>query len=637
MIMRKILQLLMVFAFMGGSLAYAQQTYFDTVSIGYGTQAELNYAGSSIEWSVADGDPFPFTQDWLFIPDVNDPATTDNVTLDLSLQVDANKYDPATGEFIDSAMYAYIFQSHRLVFSGDDDPITVEDPIGNGDRRQFNDDEVFTFVFKTLSTAPPNELYPDVQTGLSGIAGWTNKSTTTAYPKVTLNGEPVGYLQTNMDLIGGATEYPIISDLITETPVKIVITEGDTIQLWGSDDTYFRLNALVLILEATIPPTDLILSAEGGDAEITVINGSLRVLSEIVPENSSLNRVEWSLENNDIGASINPGGILQAWPRDAGNGTVTVKGTIGDVSSTLEVTISGQEDVLVDSIYLYPGGSGNVDSITVNGGVRRVWAEVYPDLAANMDVVWTVEDNGTGAIIDSVGYEDGLNFCLLRANASDNGNGNVIVKATAADASGVFDTIPIFIINQETLYVESIVITFDGEFAEIIENGGTLQLYASALPELATDKSVTWSIDGDDLGATIDENGLLTASGTNDGNGLVTVVATANDGSGVTASLSVTIANQSNVSVPQTELQDAVNVYPNPVNGNQTLILEISDNVAFIEAIRIFDITGRNVADIQEFSGNAYRTELSFAKEKGIYLIKVDTDKGSIIRRAIVQ
>lgn len=619
MIMKKFLQLFMILAFLGSGIVFAQTGYSDTVAFGNIDQVGGTYP--STNWTGVAGEAFPFTQQFVYTAESGVEGSPESVNVDVTMKIDANKQDEETGEILDSLMYINLFQTVRLVFAGEpSEGLSVP----NGDMRQFNHDEVFSFIFESVNNTPPNDLYPDVQMSLYGVAGWAwGESSFDIY----LNGERVGMWQKPPGN-GNAIE-PVITDLETRQPIKVVITEGDTIQFKGHERdpkiTYFRLNSLVMVMEATVPPTAVTLTAEGGSAEITENNGSLRILGDIAPETSSVNRIEWTLENNDIGATINNAGIVQAWPRDAGNGTVTVKGTAGDVSSTLEVTISGQEDILVDSIYV---NSWN-DSITENGGTLRMQAEVFPDLAANKDVVWTVDDAGTGATIDETG--------LLRGGANDNGNGTVIVMATAADGSEVSDTMKVHIINQETVFVESIEITFDGDFAEILENAGTLQLNAAVLPELASDKSVTWSLEGDDLGATIDENGLLTASGLNDGNGVVTVKATANDGSGVSSTLVVTIANQSNVSVPQTELQKAVSVYPNPVNGNQKLVLEISENVAVIEAIQVFDISGRKVTEITEFSGNPYRTELSFNKEKGIYLIKVNTDKGSVIRRALVK
>ncbi|MBP3964294.1 LamG-like jellyroll fold domain-containing protein [Paenibacillus lignilyticus] len=71
--------------------------------------------------------------------------------------------------------------------------------------------------------------------------------------------------------------------------------------------------------------------------------------------------------------------------------------------------------------------------------------------------------------------------------------------------------------------------------------GETAQMSATVTPENATDKSVSWTVvgaDGDATNkATIDQNGLLTAVA----EGVVKVVATAKDGSGVTGESLVTI------------------------------------------------------------------------------------------------
>jgi hypothetical protein len=89
--------------------------------------------------------------------------------------------------------------------------------------------------------------------------------------------------------------------------------------------------------------------------------------------------------------------------------------------------------------------------------------------------------------------------------------------------------------------VDSITVTGAGGASTITENGGTLLMSASVLPETAVDKSVTWSVATLVGGtATISAAGLLTATG----NGTVTVTATANDGSGVTGTKVITISNQ---------------------------------------------------------------------------------------------
>lgn len=91
--------------------------------------------------------------------------------------------------------------------------------------------------------------------------------------------------------------------------------------------------------------------------------------------------------------------------------------------------------------------------------------------------------------------------------------------------------------------VTSIEITSESGF-EITENNGSLQLGITVLPENATNKTVTWSIAESSVNASITAGGLLTASGLDNGNGTATVIATANDGSGVTGEADITISNQ---------------------------------------------------------------------------------------------
>ena len=639
--MKKSLQLLLVLALFSGGAILNAQSYVDTVAFGPASKEGLTYPSEG--WGIVlVGDTaapaFPITKQFKYTAVSGDPLTPENVNVDVTIKLDGHKYDVNTGEiYKDSLMYAGITGTGDEIRLGISPEPMEGLSAGNGDVRQVNNNEVFTFVFESVNNTPPNELYPAVQMGLYGFSGWGHKLKGF---DVFLNGEKVA-VWFNENTKNGNMYGPFYTDFESKQEVLIVVEQGDTIQFWGNTEieTYYRLSSLLVIMEDTNPATGISLSAEGGTAEITENNGTLSILGDVLPAEASDKRINWSLENNDIGASINAGGILQAWPRDLGNGTVKVRGTVGKgesaVSGTIDVTISGQKDIPVDSIYLYPGGSGNVDSITENGGLRRIWAETYPDNAANKEVDWTVEDNGTGATIDSVGFEGGLYFCLLKALAMDNGNGTVIVKATAKDGSGVFDTIPIVIANQQTVFAEEIQITFDGEFPEIIENGGSLQMFATVLPELATDKTVTWTIDDKGTGATLDENGLLTASGKDDGNGSVTVTATANDGSGVFATLDVTIAGQTSVSVENHTLSDAIRIYPNPVNGDISVKIEVSDPSIYLKSVSVFDITGRTIMRLDNAKLSKQTTEVLLTGRSGILIMKVETSKGTIVHRIV--
>lgn len=87
-----------------------------------------------------------------------------------------------------------------------------------------------------------------------------------------------------------------------------------------------------------------------------------------------------------------------------------------------------------------------------------------------------------------------------------------------------------------TCWVTSIVVTGAGG-AVTVANGADLQMSAAVLPTNATDTTGTWSVVNGSGTATISVGGLITGTGA----GTVTVVYTANDASGVTGTLVITV------------------------------------------------------------------------------------------------
>jgi len=95
-----------------------------------------------------------------------------------------------------------------------------------------------------------------------------------------------------------------------------------------------------------------------------------------------------------------------------------------------------------------------------------------------------------------------------------------------------------FLLTQSynVCWVVSIAIT-SALGATTVIDGNTLQFTATVTPTNATDTSVTWAVIPGTGTATIDGNGLLTATSP----GTITVTATANDASGVGAGMSITV------------------------------------------------------------------------------------------------
>ena len=154
---------------------------------------------------------------------------------------------------------------------------------------------------------------------------------------------------------------------------------------------------------------------------------------------------------------------------------------------------------------------------------------MLPGNATNPAVTWSVASISGGATISASG--------LLTALV----NGVVLAKAIAQDGSGVVGTLTITISgNAGSVPVANITVTGAGNATTITTSGGTLQMSAAVLPANATNKNVTWSVTNVTGQATITAGGLLTAVA----NGTVTAKATAQDGSGVSGSLGITISGQ---------------------------------------------------------------------------------------------
>lgn len=101
--------------------------------------------------------------------------------------------------------------------------------------------------------------------------------------------------------------------------------------------------------------------------------------------------------------------------------------------------------------------------------------------------------------------------------------------------------------------VTEINVSGTGSVNVIETQSGTLQMIAEVIPENATNKEVAWSVTEVTGGATISEDGLLTAVK----NGTVIVNATSTDGSNITGSTEITISNQAVILVSSISVSSA--------------------------------------------------------------------------------
>ncbi|WP_422657727.1 S-layer homology domain-containing protein [Paenibacillus sp. EC2-1] len=169
---------------------------------------------------------------------------------------------------------------------------------------------------------------------------------------------------------------------------------------------------------------------------------------------------------------------------------------------------------------------------------------------------------------------------------------------------------------EEDVSVTSIAVTSEGNSSTITTKGGTLQLGATVLPENTTNKTVTWSVyeaDGTTLTdkAMIDANGLLTAAK----DGVVKVVATATDGSGVNGSKVITISGQSDTpdpdpvkveSIAVTSTVDAITIKGGTLQLGATVLPENATNKTVTWSV--YEADGTTVTDKATIDANGLLT-----------------------------
>lgn len=199
--------------------------------------------------------------------------------------------------------------------------------------------------------------------------------------------------------------------------------------------------------------------------------------------------------------------------------TVTINGK----TATFNVDIVATNVKLVTSLTV--SGTNNSIEVEINDSLQMT-ADAEPVQATDESVTWSVvnEPGQTGqATIDANGLLTGV------------AEGYVTVVATANDGSGIKGTLAVNV-KVVPILVTSITITSP---AAVTVNG-TYEFSATVLPENATDKTVTWTVKNKGSKATIDPVTGVLNSGTKAGS--ITITATANDGSGVsdTVNLSIT-------------------------------------------------------------------------------------------------
>ncbi len=238
------------------------------------------------------------------------------------------------------------------------------------------------------------------------------------------------------------------------------------------------------------------------------------------------------------------------------------------------------------------------------------YTEIFPVMADYKKVNWQLAQGEELATINQNG--------LLTCNGME--NGTIVVRATTIDGSAISKEITVqkkgFTVWASSIELSSV----EGNFI-LTPQQSVLHLQAIVSPASAS-QSVEWSIvDGTSL-ATISQSGVLTATGHD--NGTITVRAATLDGSGILKEITILKSN----------------FLPSGVatNLDETIRCWYTNNKVYVEGLpqantdlTLTDMNGRIL--LRQLNNEKAVSLNVETYAQGVYLLKIDTQKSSIIFR----
>ena len=414
------------------------------------------------------------------------------------------------------------------------------------------------------------------------------------------------------------------------------------------------------------------------------VGGTETLTATVSPKDAANKKVTWKSSNAAI-ASVDANGKVTGVK--AGEATITVTTEDGGKTATCKVTVSDKE-IKVTGVKL-----NKSETSLLVGGNETLTATVLPEDATNQNVTWksdkpeiaTVDANGkftavkVGEATITVTTEDGGKTATCKVTVSETSvavTGVTLNKATLSLIAGASETLtatvaPADATNKKVTWKSSdaAVATVDtngkvtavkaGEATITVttEDGGktatckvtvkpnlvseitlaALAIYvgeskavtATVKPDDATNKALTWT-SSDETVATVDATGKVTGKKI----GTATITATAQDGSGVSGSCTVTVLSHvkkvtvtpANLTLGQNKsytLKATVEVFG---SGTDTGVTWTSSDTT----IATVDATGKVTATDKVGTVTITATSKADPAKKGTCTVKVSGDQTDI-------
>ena len=360
-------------------------------------------------------------------------------------------------------------------------------------------------------------------------------------------------------LVASGSSWNGISVLATQGNVSLTINNASVEASSGAQ--YYHG---VSLISYTASNPELSLTVNGGSLTAQGYYGIWYNLGSSTNPSTSLTVSDGALIKAipNISASISASGASKPTPQ--GNGIVFdgTEGTVyGDVTLDESLTINQGETLTIpQGSTLNTNGNLTNNGTIVNKGTMNgdptggsgtvvstpaITTESLPDGTAGQSYTATLEATGNDITWSANGLPAGLTLDAGTGaiTGTPTTDGQFPVTVTATNSAGSVDHA--YTLSIKPAFVPVTGLKLSSESLTLQEKGSHT-LTATVEPADATNKSVTWESSDTDI-ATVDDDGTVTAVSA----GKATIIATAADGSGVSASCEVTVTHSDMVQTPK--------------------------------------------------------------------------------------
>lgn len=330
-------------------------------------------------------------------------------------------------------------------------------------------------------------------------------------------------------VVWSVTEGDDVVSVNADTGEVTALRPGSaTVTVTARSDAAKTDNCTVTVREAV---TAVRLDRDSLQLTLTEDGKTATLTAAVEPEEATDRSVRWTAVPDGI-VSVENGTVTAL---KAGTATVRAESVSNPgVYDECEVTVISPVTQITLNHSVYPA-----DSETFEVGLSFVLsAAVTPGDATDKRLIWSVSPENIVSLDAATGTVTALK------------DGTATVTVTAADGFGASASC-VITVSPATAAVTKIVLN---RWSVNLYKGKSYRLTASVEPPNAAVKTVTWSLEGGDVPATISNDGLLSVN-SNAGTAMFTVKATAGDASGVTATCAVTVRTEL---IPAGALFDAV-------------------------------------------------------------------------------